>query len=134
MLSGAAYELKMLFEIDRRRFSRRPYHDDAVRTLCDVPVDELAQRVQIQTAVLEHGGDDCNETALQHVPSPVAVDGRSICGAKFSAIRLLPLWMQQDLSIARCQAERTAQIRWSIAGLGCSTNRSSYASTRIRRP
>ncbi len=39
---------------------------DAVRPLADLPVDEVAERLLVERAVLTHGGDEGDEGSLEH--------------------------------------------------------------------
>ncbi len=59
-------QFAMLVHGDRRRFAGGADDDDAVGAFRDVPVDELAQARQVETAVGVHGSDDCYDAALDH--------------------------------------------------------------------
>jgi hypothetical protein len=74
VLNGAANQLAVLIEIDGGRLAGGSDHDDAIGAFRNMPVDQPAQRVQIETAILEHGRYDCNQAALQHVASENGLD------------------------------------------------------------
>ena len=56
----------MLFDVHGGRFAGGADHDDAVRPLLNMEIDQRAERRQVQTAVLMHRRDDCYDTALDH--------------------------------------------------------------------
>ena len=66
MFDGQLDQFAVFFHADCCRFARRANDDDAVRTLGDMPVDQLAQTWKVQTAVCVHRGDDCYNAALDH--------------------------------------------------------------------
>ena len=63
LFDRGADQQAMLVVADRGRFAGGADDDDAVRPLCDVPVDQAAQRVEIERAVVRHGGDDRNQAS-----------------------------------------------------------------------
>src|SRR6185436_13680730 len=70
MIDGGPDQQAVFFEIHRRRFTGSPDDDDAVSALADVEIDESAQPLQVETAVLEHRRDDGDEASLQHGGPP----------------------------------------------------------------
>jgi hypothetical protein len=56
-------EQVMLVEVDRRRFARGADGHDRVGSLLDMPVDEFAKRIQVETAVIVHRRDDRDHAA-----------------------------------------------------------------------
>ena len=65
MLDRGLDEQAVLVEIHRRRFARGADDDDAVGAFGDVPVDQLAKRLEIERAVFLHRRHDRNQTTLQ---------------------------------------------------------------------
>ena len=65
MLDRGLDQQMMLIEIDRRRFARGADDHDAVGAFGDMPVDQLAERVEIKAAVFVHRRDNRHHTAAQ---------------------------------------------------------------------
>ena len=59
-------QLAVLVDIDRRRFAGGADDDDAIRALAHMPVDQAAQGIQIEAAVLVHGRDDGDNGSGNH--------------------------------------------------------------------
>ncbi len=55
----------VLVPVHRRRFTGGADHDDAVGAFLDMPVDQPAECVKVERAILLHGSDDCDQAALQ---------------------------------------------------------------------
>ena len=58
-----ADDLAVLLQVDGRRLAGGAHHAYAVRPLCDMPVDQLAQRGVIHTAVVVHRRDKRHDAA-----------------------------------------------------------------------
>ena len=55
----------MLFKPHRGRFACGANNHDAVSTLLDMPVNQLAQPAQIEATIFVHRGDEGDETSLK---------------------------------------------------------------------
>jgi hypothetical protein len=53
----------MFFDVERCRLAARADHDERIGAFLDVPVDQFAERRQVETAVFEHRGDDRGDAA-----------------------------------------------------------------------
>src|SRR5688572_7183226 len=65
MLDRRSDEQVMLIKIDRGGFAGGPHYHDSVAALLDVPIHQLAESFQVETAVLVHRRDDSDQTTLQ---------------------------------------------------------------------
>ena len=70
MLHDQRQRVAMLGLVEGRRLAGRPHCDDRVGTLLDMPIDEPAERRFIDAAVRMHGGNDGDQTALDHPQTP----------------------------------------------------------------
>jgi len=66
VVDGQLDQLAVLFRADGRRFAGGADDDDAVGAFGHVPVDQFAQAVLVETAILKHRRDDCYYAALNH--------------------------------------------------------------------
>ena len=91
---GDVDQLLVLVEVDRRRLARGAHDHDAVGAFGDVPVDEGLEARDVETAILEHRGDDGDQAAGDHGLKPL--DGM----ADFSRILGLRRSLLPDRNIA----------------------------------
>ena len=105
LFDGSADQQAMFFEIHGGRLAGRADDDDAVGAFADMEIDQRAQSLQIQTAVLGHGGNDGDEAALEHGGFPST--------RKPDFNRFLPQQARHTL-----REGRQAQMRWTQAGFG----------------
>ena len=64
MLDAGLDELAVLLEVDGGRLAGSADHHDPVGAFRDMPVDQATQRVEVETAVLEHRRDNGYQAAL----------------------------------------------------------------------
>ena len=56
----------MLLDIDRRRFAGRADHHDGIGSFLNMPVEQLAEGVQVEAAILMHGRNDGDNGSGNH--------------------------------------------------------------------
>ena len=66
MAHGTANQFAMLVHVDRGGFPRGADDYNGVGLLIDVKINQLAQAVKIEAAILVHGGDDGDNGSGNH--------------------------------------------------------------------
>ena len=113
MLDRDADQLLVLVEVDRRRFAGGADHHDAVGTLGHMPVDELPEAREVETAVLVHWRDDRNQASGNH----------AAILARLASPRTAQMRCSTAFSVVPCsKATTVSATKASSSSPGCSRN------------
>src|SRR5690606_29421188 len=101
------------------------HHADAIGALLDMPVDEFAQRVVVDTAVVVHGSDERDDAAAQEYIrtghgvgvlawSADSIDPGAPCTCSHCCNELPAAWAGR--SVSGSPARPVSRMRWVLPG------------------